>query len=205
MLRERIAVSLKNELLENFFMETLGASKKKKHTIDECSVGHPSIPFSLTASPGLWRGHTLAGSTHSHLGGASLTGPGETPHRHVQTPAQGGLGSESNPQLVRCEATATTAATTAVAGPWDRRRPWCTTAAGDQQMKPHRSESPRRPAGVLIMNTTSAGFYERRQIYGGISHQGDEKLQRRTRESRLRPLSTGRFNLWRQPPFQALE
>lgn len=30
MLRERTAVSLKNELLENFFTETLGASKKKK-------------------------------------------------------------------------------------------------------------------------------------------------------------------------------
>lgn len=29
MLRERTAVSLKNELLENFFTETLGASKKK--------------------------------------------------------------------------------------------------------------------------------------------------------------------------------
>lgn len=76
-------------------------------------------------------------------------------------------------------------------------------------MKPHRSESPRRPAGVLIMkrtsrsggNTISAGFYERHQIYGGISHQGDEKLRRRTRESRLQPLSTGRFNLWKQPPF----
>lgn len=68
MLRERTAVSLKNELLENFFTETLGASKKKKkkNTIDECSVGHPSIPFSLTASPGLWRGHTLAESRGQH-------------------------------------------------------------------------------------------------------------------------------------------
>lgn len=73
------------------FTDTLEDSKKatKETLADWCNVGHPSILFSLTASMGLWRGHTQAetplitGSTHSHLRSVSLTGPVEAPHREA--------------------------------------------------------------------------------------------------------------------------